>query len=310
MPYRHALVTGGAGFIGSHLVDALIRRRIRVSVVDDLSTGRLKNLNPNAVFFKRALNDPKLPRLVWRLKPDVVFHLAAQIDVRKSVSDPAEDARTNILGTLELIQSARAAGVKKFIFSSSGGAVYPNSLRPPYSEKIPADPLSPYGIAKRAGEMYLAFAQAVHGLPFVALRYANVYGPRQRFDGEAGVVAIFADRLRRGRPVILYGTGAQTRDFVFVEDVVRANLLAMQKQVTGIFNIGTGKETDIKTLFRKLKKLAGSDATERYEPTKPGEVMRSALDCRKAREVMGWRPEVRFDDGLRRTWEWLVKASA
>lgn len=305
--YQTALVTGGAGFIGSHIVDALIRRHIRVYVVDDLSTGRIKNVNPNAKFFKLSVVSPEFPKLIRRLKPDVIFHTAAQIDVRHSVADPGHDAQVNILGTIEAAHAAAACGVKKIVFSSSGGVMYPNHLRPPYSEKTPAEPISPYGISKRAGEMYLAYEQAVHGLPCMTLRYANVYGPRQSSKGEAGVIAIFTDRLLRAQAVTINGAGTQTRDFVFVDDVVKANMLAMQKNAHGIFNIGTGKETNVNTLFRKLKKLTASDVPENHGPACTGEVMRSSLDARKAGRELGWKSDISLDEGLKRTVEWFQK---
>ena len=303
--YKTALVTGGAGFIGSHIADALIRRHIKVYVVDDLSRGLIKNVNPNAHFTKLSILSPQFFKLMEKIAPDIVFHCAAQINVREAVKDPVADAQTNILGTLKLAHLASTLGVKKFIFSSTGGAMYADTLRPPYSEKVPADPLSPYGIAKRASEMYLAFEQAVYGMPFVALRYANVYGPRQRCDGEAGVVAVFGKGLLESKPVVIYGDGKQTRDYVYVEDVVRANMLAMTRPVTGIYHIGTGKETSVNVLFRKMKKMSSSSLPERHGPACPGEVIRSALDSRKAKKELGWTPRVSLDDGLKKTLAWL-----
>ncbi|MFA6132011.1 MAG: NAD-dependent epimerase/dehydratase family protein [Patescibacteria group bacterium] len=302
---QRALVTGGAGFIGSHIVDALIQRRIKTFVVDDLSTGSQKNVNPNAQFFKMDITSPLLPKLIEKIKPDVIFHLAAQIDVRHSVKDPLNDAKINLLGSLALAEAAVKYGVKKIIFSSSGGAMYSDSIRPPYSEKTVEQPLSPYAISKRATEMYLNFEHAVRGLHCVVLRYANVYGPRQRSDGEAGVVAIFTERMLAGRPITINGAGTQSRDFVFVEDIVRANMLALTKNVHGIFNLGTGKEVNINQIFRKLKKITNSDLPERHGPPGPGEVFRSALDSRKAAKELAWRPQVRIDDGLQKTVEWF-----
>ncbi|MFC1788231.1 NAD-dependent epimerase/dehydratase family protein [Patescibacteria group bacterium] len=305
--YKTALVTGGAGFIGSHIVDALIKRRIKVFVIDDLSSGQQKNLNPNAKFFKLSITNPQFPKLVCKIKPEIIFHQAAQINVRTSVEDPVLDAKVNVLGTLNLIKCAKDAGVKKIIFASSGGAMYSDSVRPPYSEKNPADPISPYGIAKRAGEMYLRFGHEVYDLPYVALRYANVYGPRQNSKGEAGVISIFAERMLKSKAVKINGTGKQTRDFVYVDDVVRANMLAMQRSATGIFHIGTGKETSVVNIFKKIKKFTGSDLPERHGPAMVGEVMRSVLDCRKAKKGLGWQPRVKIDEGLKKTVEWFKK---
>ena len=305
--FKIALVTGGAGFIGSHLVDALIRRHIKVFVVDDLSSGNKKNLNPNAQFTKLSVNAPTFPDYLKKIKPDVIFHLAAQINVRTSMEDPLRDAQVNVMGSLTIAKIAAEIGVKKIVFSSSGGVMYPDSSKFPYSEKIFPQPISPYGIAKRAAEMYFAFAHRAYGVPYVALRYANVFGPRQNAKGEAGVISIFTEHMLAGKPVKINGTGKQTRDFVFVEDIVRANLLAMQKNVVGEFNIGTGRETDMNALFRKLVKLTGYKLPEQHGPVAKGEVMRSALDASKAKEILGWIPLVKFDDGLKKTVEWYRK---
>ena len=305
MKYKTALVTGGAGFIGSHVVDALIRRRIKVFVVDDLSSGSRANVNPNAHFTKLSVTNPAFATYLKKVKPEVIFHLAAQINLRRSVADPFHDAQVNIMGSLMIAKLAGEIGVKKIVFSSTGGPMYPESARIPYSEKNPARPLSPYGISKRTAEMYFAFAYEIFDVPYVALRYANVYGPRQNAKGEAGVISIFIERMLRGEPVKVTGNGKQTRDFVCVEDVVRANMLAMTKSVVGEFNIGTGRETDIKTIFYKLAKLTSYQFPIRYVAAPQGEVLRSALDARKARRIFGWEPHIRLDDGLARTVEWF-----
>lgn len=305
--YTTALVTGGAGFIGSHIVDALIRRRIKVYVVDDLSTGNAKNVNPNAHFTRMSILNPQFVEYLKRVKPDVIFHTAAQINLRDSVKDPLNDAKINILGSLTIAHVAGQIGVKKIIFSSSGGAMYPESARLPWSEKIIPDPSSPYAISKRSAEMYFHFAYMVHGVQYVALRYANVYGPRQNAKGEAGVISILTSQMLKGKPSTIFGTGKQTRDFIFVEDVVAANIAAMNKKVIGIFNIGTGKETDVNTIFHKLQKLTHAQLPARHEPAAVGEVARSALDARKAREVLGWKPNVKLDEGLERTVRWFGK---
>lgn len=304
--FKTALVTGGAGFIGSHIVDALIRRHIKVYVIDDLSKGSRKNLNPNATFYKMSVVDDTAHKLVARLKPDVIFHLAAQIDVRCSVEDPPKDARVNVMGTLNIAHAAAKAGVKKFIFTSSGGAMYSDVQRPPYSEKTPEEPLSPYAIAKRSAEMYLDFEHRIHGLKYVVLRLANAYGPRQALrGGYAGVISVFTRQMLAGEKIIIYGTGKQTRDYVFVSDIVRAHMLAMEKSVTGTFNIGTGIQTSVNTIFQKIKRLTGSKQKEEHGPACKGEVTRSALDARKAAKELGWKPEVSLEEGLKKTVLWF-----
>lgn len=305
--YQTALVTGGAGFIGSHIVDALIRRRLKVYVVDDLSSGSTKNVNPNAHFTKLSILSPQFPAYLKRIKPDVIFHLAAQVNLRKSVDEPFDDAQRNAIGTLTIAHWGAKAGVKKIVYTSTGGPMYPEGARMPYSEKTSPGPISPYGISKLAGEMYLNHTYHVHGVPYVALRYANVYGPRQNAKGEAGVVAIFAEQMLKGNAISITGTGKQTRDFVFVEDVVRANLLAMDRKVIGPFNIGTGKETDINTIFKKMKKITGYELPARKAPSAPGEVLRSALSAVKARKTLGWEPKVKLDEGLKKTIVWFQK---
>jgi UDP-glucose 4-epimerase len=306
MAYKRALVTGGAGFIGSHVADALIRRHVKTFVVDDLSTGDRKNVNPNAEFVKHSVSAPSFPALVKKLKPDVIFHLAAQVNVRASVADPVADARANILGTVQLIAAAKAAGVKKVVFSSSGGAMFSDRVKPPYAETQPAEPVSPYGIAKRTGEMYLDFARMSFGIDTVALRYANVYGPRQNTKGEAGVVALFGAGMLAGKPLVVNGDGKQTRDFVYVGDVVAANMAALKK-VSGIFHIGTGRETSVNALYKTLKRLTGYRGVETHAPAAPGEVRRSALDARLAKRELGWQPTVSLEEGLARTVAWLKK---
>lgn len=305
MQYKTALVTGGAGFIGSHMVDELIRRRIKVYVIDDLSTGSKANVNPNAQLFKVNITAPALPALIKRLKPDVIFHLAAQADVRVSVEDPVEDAQTNILGSLALMHAAEEAGTKKFIFTSTGGAMFSDEVRPPYSEATPAAPVSPYGISKRAAELYLEYFAKRGKMATVCIRPANAFGPRQGLRGEAGVISVFARRMVRGQEVTINGDGKNTRDYVYVSDIVNAHMLAMQKNVTGIYHIGSGREVDVNTLFRKLNKLIGGKMTEVHGPAKKGEVRRSALNSRKAEKELGWKPKVSFDEGLKKTVVWF-----
>jgi len=282
-------------------VDALIKRRIKVYVVDDLSSGRKSNVNPNAHFTKMSILNPQFPKYLKRVSPDIIFHTAAHINLRESIIDPPSDAETNVLGTLKLAHHAGKIGVKKIVFSSTGGAMYSTDARIPTSEKVAPAPISPYGIAKRSGEMYLNFAYHVHGIEYIALRYANVYGPRQHAKSESGVISIFGEKMLQGEPVAISGSGKQTRDFVYVDDVVRANMLAMNKKVIGEFNIGTGKETDINTLFRKMKDITGYQLSPRKLPEPPGEIARSALDARKARAYLGWTPKTRLEEGLQKT---------
>lgn len=305
--YKRVLVTGGAGFIGSHIVDALIRRRIKTYVIDDLSNGKRSNLNPNATFYQMSITSPKLKSVVAKMKPDAIVHAAAQQDVRVSVAKPQLDAKVNVMGTINLIEAGLACGVKKMVFLSTGGALYPASGRPPFKETVAPEPLSPYAIAKRAGELYFQFAHEVHGLPYVCLRLANVYGPRQDTSSKGGVVSIFASRLFSGKPLVINGDGKKTRDYVYVADVVRAVKAALDRSAIGIFNIGTGKETSVNTIFRQLRKLSGADVPERHGPEKPGEVMRSALNANLAKKVLGWEPKVPFNEGLKKTAAWFKK---
>jgi UDP-glucose 4-epimerase len=299
------LVTGGAGFIASHVVDAYVAAGHEVIVVDNLSSGKRENLNPRARFVERDILDPETARLIRDERPDVLNHHAAQIDVRRSVADPAFDARTNVLGTLGLLEAARQEGVKKVLFVSSGGAVYGEQETFPAPETHQTWPVSPYGVSKRSGELYCHFYQAEYGLPFVAFRYANVYGPRQDPHGEAGVVAIFSGRMLRGEPVTVNGDGLQTRDYVFVGDVARMSLLALARDATGPVNIGTGVETDVNVLAHTLLEVSGSQSEVRHGPAKGGEQRRSVIDVRRAREVFGWQPEVSLRDGLARTVEFF-----
>jgi UDP-glucose 4-epimerase len=299
------LVTGGAGFIGSHVVDAYVAAGHDVIVVDDLSTGHRENLNPRARFHQLDIGDPKVVELVRDERPAVLNLHAAQMDVRRSVADPLFDARINILGTINLLEGARRANVRRVLFVSSGGAVYGEQDAFPAPESHPTNPVSPYGVSKRAGELYAFFYQAEYQLPFVAFRYANVYGPRQDPHGEAGVVAIFSGKMLRGEPVTVNGDGKQTRDYVYVGDVARANLLALEHTATGPFNIGTGVETDVSTLARLLLEATGSHSDVRHGPTKQGEQRRSVIDCARAARVLGWRPETSLADGLGRTVAWF-----
>lgn len=295
------LVTGGAGFIGSHTVDRLVLEGHEVVVVDNLSTGRRRNINRAARFYKIDIQNRRLERVFRNERPSVVMHLAAQMDVRKSVEDPILDAQVNVLGTLNLLQQAVKHGARKVIFSSSGGAIYGEQEVFPASETHVTQPLSPYGLSKFCGEQYLSYYQRVGGIQVVNLRYANIYGPRQDPYGEAGVVAIFIQKLLNGEQAIINGNGRQTRDFVFVDDVVEANLSVMGQQIQGTYNVGTGKETSINDLFRILVEQIGSTCKELHGPAKQGEQARSVIDSTKLRHELSWEPRVELSEGLKRT---------
>lgn len=299
------LVTGGAGFIGSHIVDTYLNAGHDVIVVDDLSTGKRENLNPKARFVQADILDPAVRQLIVQEKIEVLNHHAAQMDVRRSVADPLFDARVNILGMLNLLEGAREAGVKKIVFASSGGTVYGEQETFPATEEHSTRPICPYGVSKRTGEHYLYFYHVEYRIPYIAFRYANIYGPRQDPHGEAGVVAIFTLRLLAGEQPIINGDGKQTRDYVFVGDVARANLAALQTDYTGPLNIGTGSETDVNQLFDYLRQLTGSSALEVHGPAKSGEQRRSVLDWGWAQQLLGWQPEMKIEEGLRRTVEYF-----
>jgi len=295
------LVTGGAGFIGSHLVDRLIEEGHQVVVVDNLSTGKKKNLNKEAVFYKMDILSSRLERVFQKERPEIISHHAAQMDVRKSVSDPAFDAKSNILGLLNLLECAVKNGARRVIFASSGGAIYGDQLEFPASESHVTAPLSPYGVSKLSSEHYLYYYQKVCGLEYTALRYANVYGPRQDPFGEAGVVAIFAQKLLKGEQPTLNGNGMQTRDYVFVRDVIEANMAVMNRKVNDTFNVGTGIETSVNQLFQRLSEITGSNLKEIHGPEKKGEQKRSCLDAKKIYNALEWEPTVSLKEGLETT---------
>ena len=300
------LVTGGAGFIGSQVVDRYIAEGHNVVIVDDLSTGFAKNVHPKAAFHKLDIRSKEAAQLVQKIKPSVINHLAAQIDVRRSVADPLYDAGINILGLLNIMEAAvRAKSVKKVIFSSTGGAIYGDAEIIPTPEEFPARPVSPYGVAKLTSEHYLHYYATTYGIPSICLRYANVYGPRQNPDGEAGVVAIFAKKMIRGQRIIINGDGKQTRDYVFVADVVEANILALEKEISGIFNIGTGKETDVNRIYSILAQRLKIQAKEKHGPQRKGEQLRSALNTQKAIEELGWQANVQLETGIGKTVEYF-----
>lgn len=301
------LVTGGAGFIASHVTDAFIAAGHDVAIIDDMSSGKTENLNPKAKFYRLDVQDPQVAEVFRQEKPDVLCHHAAQMDVRRSVADPLFDARANILGLLNLLENGRQNGLKRVIFSSTGGAIYGEQDVFPCPETHKTEPLSPYGIAKLASEKYLFFYHAQYGISYAALRYANVFGPRQNPHGEAGVIAIFTEKLLRGEQPVINGDGTQTRDYVFVGDLVRANLAALTSDYVGALNLGNGIETDVNELFRHLCKLCGSSATEKHGPAKPGEQRRSVIDNSLAKKVLGWTPQVSLEAGLAQTVEFFRK---
>ena len=295
---RHVLVTGGAGFIGSHLVDAYAAAGWQVSIVDNLSSGKRENLNPAAAFYEMDIRDAEVAALVQKLKLDVINHHAAQMDVRKSVADPTADAVTNVVGSVRLLQAAVDAGVKRFVFASTGGAIYGEPVSVPQDEDQPTNPLSPYGCAKLAVEHYLNYFRVVQGLSTVALRYANVYGPRQNPHGEAGVVAIFAEKMMKGDAVTINGTGEQTRDFVYVADVVAANMAASEAEWGGSFNVGTGVETSVNQLYEVMAVVLGINRAAQRAPAKPGEQLRSVLDGRRLHSLKLLPPKKTLRFGL------------
>lgn len=292
------MVTGGAGFIGSQVAQAYAEAGHEVLVLDDLSSGKKENVPREAKFVFGGIESETAVEAVRTFRPEVVNHHAAQINVRKSVEDPVFDARVNILGSLNLMEAARRHGVRKLLFASSGGAGYGEQEYFPADEKHPLRPVSPYGAAKVAVESYLHYYKVQYGLEYTALRYANVYGPRQDPHGEAGVVAIFCTRLLRGQTAVINGDGEQTRDYVYVGDVVRANVEALTRGDGLAINIGTAEETDVNVLFRKLRELAGSGQDEIHGPGMPGEQRRSVIDNRLAYDELGWYPNVLLDDGL------------
>lgn len=295
------VVTGGAGFIGSNVADAYVAAGHEVLVLDDLSSGRKENVPSAARFVLCDIGSDTTDEVIRTFRPEVVNHHAAQINVRASVADPAFDAQVNVLGTIRLLESCRRHGVRKVVFASSGGAGYGEQQVFPAPENHPTRPVSPYGAAKIAAELYLHFFRVEYGLGVTALRYANVYGPRQDPHGEAGVVAIFCERLLKGQTAIINGDGEQTRDYVFVDDVVRANMAALDRGDGVSVNIGTGVETSVNTIFRTIRSLAGSAQAEIHGPPMPGEQRRSCLENLLALEELGWYPETSLEEGLART---------
>jgi UDP-glucose 4-epimerase len=299
------LITGGAGFIGSHVADACVTAGHRVIIIDDLSMGKIENINPGAIFHKTDIRNKDLEKVFLNERPEVVIHHAAQMDVRKSVESPLLDASVNILGSVNLLELSRKAGVQKFIFASTGGAIYGDQDYFPADEAHPLRPVSPYGISKLAVEKYLHFYRRVYGLSYVVLRYANVYGPRQNPHGEAGVIAIFTSKLLAGKQPVINGDGCQTRDYIFVDDVVKANMLAIHHPETDIFNVGTGSETSVNEIFSSLRLYTASSLEAKHGPAKQGEQLRSVLSYDHIHTAYDWKPTVTLREGLQRTVEYI-----
>jgi UDP-glucose 4-epimerase len=301
------LVTGGAGFIASHVTDAFVSEGHDVFVLDNLTSGYKENINPKATFINADICDKGLSELFEKEKFDVIDHHAAQMDVRKSVKDPEFDATINILGTINLLQNAMKTSVKKIIFASTGGAIYGEQDYFPADEKHPMAPLSPYGISKLAVEKYIYFYSAQYKLNYTILRYANIYGPRQNPHGEAGVVAIFSTRLLNDEQPVINGSGEQTRDYVYVGDVVKANLFALHDTDNNIYNVGTGIETNVNQLFHILNNVSGKNKEEQHREAAPGEQMRSVITSDKLFAKSGWRPVMPLEEGLSKTVEFFKK---
>jgi len=305
---KTALVTGGAGFIGSHVVDMLLNEKYNVVVLDDLSTGFKENIyNKDVIFIEGDIRNKELVERTFSVhSPHYVFHLAAQISVSRSVREPAFDAETNISGTLNLLEAAAKYNCSKFIFTSSGGVMYGESPSVfPTSEECESCPSSPYGISKFAGEKYLNFFNQEFGLNYTALRYSNVYGPRQNPHGEAGVVAIFLQKMIRNESVTINGDGKYIRDYVYVEDVAKANILSVENGKNSVYNIGTGLGTDVNELFSELKKITGYDKEAEYGPSRPGDLRKSILNSSKARDELHWNPNYKLSDGLIQTYDFF-----
>ena len=305
---KTVLVTGGAGFIGSHLVDRLLELEYRVVVIDDLSGGKLKNLNPAASFHHVDITQPSAAEVFQREQPDLVFHLAAQTSVSYSIRDPVKNSEANVTGTLRMLEAARRYGVEKFIYSSTGGALYGDPQVHPCPDDHPVMPLSPYGMSKYLGELYLEFYRRLYRINYTSLRYGNVYGPRQDPHGEAGVVAIFSQAMLEGKQPEIFGDGDQERDFVCVDDVVEANILAIKRGDGLAMNIGTGQKTSINRVFDLLKGIIGYRWEPLHGPARLGDVYQISLHSGTAERELGWKAQADLEDGLRRTVEYFRQA--
>lgn len=307
---RSILVTGGAGFIGSHLADELLRLGHRVAIVDNLSMGKKENVPPGASFYEQDIRDSALGAVFKKEKPEIVFHFAAQASVARSLEDPLGDAEVNVLGSLRVFEEARRLGAKKFVFASTGGAMYGEEGRLPAVEQDEPRPRSPYAVSKLAVERYLEVLAPLSGMQYAALRFANVYGPRQDPHGEAGGIAIFTGRMRRGDQPVIHGDGEQTRDFLYVADAVQASIVALKTEAQGVYHIGSGRETSINEIFASMKALTGSSCAEVHDEARPGEQQRSCLDASRAQRELGWAPVVSLQEGLRNTVKWFDNRSS
>jgi UDP-glucose 4-epimerase len=305
MMIKNILVTGGAGFIASQVAKRFIKEGCQVTIVDNLVTGDKKNVSPDAKFYQMDIGDPQLAQVFADGKFDAVDHHAAQIDVRKSVEDPAYDAKVNVLGSLNLLDCIQKYGVKKMVYASTGGAVYGEPQYLPADENHPVKPLCPYGITKHTVEHYIELYSMLYGLNYTILRYPNVYGTFQNPYGEAGVNAIFIGQMLTGKIPTIFGDGEQTRDFVFVADVVEANWLALNTEKTGIFNLGWAKPISVNDIYRTLQKITGITEPANYAEERAGEVNQIYLSAEKIKKELGWEPKVDFEEGLRRTTEWF-----
>jgi len=301
------LVSGGAGFIGSHIVDAYLKLGHRVIILDNLSSGKKENIASEAVIYEMDLLDPQVEKLIKDEGIEVINHHAAQISVTHSVAHPGEDANTNILGSLKLLEAAKSCGVKQFIFASTGGAIYGLQDVFPADENHACRPESPYAISKFSVENYLHYYRKTHGLNTTILRYSNVYGPRQDPHGEAGVVAIFCQMLLDKTLPTIFGDGAQTRDFVSVQDVAQANVLALTHSLAGIYNIGTGKETTVNELFHHIAQMAGNNVSPQHAPARKGELQRSVIDPGRFQKKTDWKPGMPIKEGLGKTYEFFAR---
>ncbi len=298
------LVTGGAGFIASHVTDAFVEQGHEVVVVDNLSTGVASQVNPKARFIQADItNKSAIQEIIFAERPDAIDHHAAHIQVGNSVKNPQFDAENNIMGILNIMEAAKTIPVKKIVFASTGGAMYGNK-QTPFTEELREEPLSPYGISKRASELYLNFYHEQYGIPYTVLRYSNVYGPRQNPHGESGVIAIFAEMIDQGKTPIINGDGTHTRDYVFVSDVVRANLLALETEYIGALNIGTTTEISTNEVFRAVAHEFGVNLVEEHGPERPGEQVTSSLSYEKAKKILGWEPTISFAAGVAQTVAW------
>ncbi len=297
------LVTGGAGFIASHITDAYIKAGHIVHIMDNLSTGKIENINPNATFYNCDITSKEARDIIEEQKYDVISHHAAQMDVRVSVKDPIFDATANILGSLNIFEAARNSGVKKIIFASSGGTIYGEQDNFPAAEEDATRPCSPYGISKLSVEKYLFYYKDSYGLDYVSHRYGNVYGRRQNPNGEAGVVAIFVNKMLKGEQPIINGDGLITRDYIYIDDVVSANLIALDEKVSGIYNVATAREINVNHIFNSIKSILNSDIEENHGPAKVGEQRRSVCSIEKYKEMHGFEPKFSFEEGLKQTIE-------